>query len=78
MALGDEIVVRLIVWQGQLQQGPIQQKQISRYSHHLKESINEILTGTQWRYQMWRIYELGSTGKHKFEVRLTMKPEGFH
>lgn len=76
MALGDEIVVRLIVWQGRLQQGPIQQKQIKVYSDQLKESINESVRGTQWRYKMWKTYELGSIGEHKLEVRTANKANG--
>ncbi|OCL05857.1 hypothetical protein AOQ84DRAFT_390583 [Glonium stellatum] len=70
MALGDDIVVRLIVWEGQLQTGPIQQRQIKVYSDQLKGPINESLEETQWRYQMWKTYPSGENGNYKLEVRL--------
>lgn len=68
MALGDDIVVRLIVWEGQLRTGPIQQRQIKVYSDQLKSSINESLEETQWRYQMWKTYPSEIDGNYKLEV----------
>ncbi|OCK98866.1 uncharacterized protein K441DRAFT_653219 [Cenococcum geophilum 1.58] len=70
MALGDDAVVRLIVWEGQLRTGPIQQRQIKVYSDQLKSSINESLEETQWRYQMWKTYPSETDGNYKLEVRL--------
>jgi len=68
MALGDDIVVRLIVWEGQARTGPIQQRQIKVYSDQLKSSINESLEETQWRYQMWKTYPSETDGNYKLEV----------
>jgi hypothetical protein len=70
MALSDRVVVRLIVWEGVLRSGPMQQKQIKAHSEVLKRLINQCVGETPWRFQMWKVYNSESTETQKFEVGL--------
>lgn len=67
MPKSDDLVVRLLVWQGEQKLSP---KQLKEKDNHLKTSITERLKGMRWRYQVWKTYEEKITRTHKLEVRV--------
>lgn len=66
----DTLVVRLVVWEGKLREGGLEQIQIKSHIDVLKRLVNESVDGTQWSYQRWKLYP-SANGAQKFEVRNT-------
>ena len=67
MPRDDVIVVRLIVWEGEIPASEFR-RQVKEYYEALQKSINYTMRATNWRCQIWKTRPGEVEGRYKLEV----------